>query len=176
MRKTRAGARTALAVLAAATVLGAVTPAAADAYGNSGWEAVPGAPSDIPAGVLCAFPLHLDFPVDLVKGRVLATYVDGTPKQIAYNGPLIVSVTNINTGTSTDVNASGSAVVDYQPDGTQIWHWGGPVVMGFRVGYANNHPAGLYWLTGNYSVELASTGRTVIESAGTERDLCAAVA
>jgi hypothetical protein len=167
--------RTALVTTTAAALLGlSAVPAAAgsNAYGASGWEPSPSAPADVPAGV-CAFPVHLDFPVDVVKGRVLSTYPDGSVQREAFNGPLLTKVTNVDSGVSTVVNASGSAIVDFQPDGSQLWNVAGPVLFGFRSGFANNHAPGLFVLAGNYTVLIAATGRTVRQAKGTEKDVCA---
>ncbi len=171
MRRT-----TVVALAAAAAIALGAAPAQADAYGSSGWEPTPDAASDIPAGVLCSFPVHLGIPFDAVKGKVLATYPDGSTEQEVYNGPLVVMVVNTATGAATSVNASGQAVVDYHLDGSQTWHWGGPVLMGFRVGRNSNHAPGLYLLTGNYTVDLSAAGKTVLQADGSERNLCTELA
>jgi hypothetical protein len=182
MRRTTPVVAAAAAVTALVTALGgtpaaAATTAAENPYGDSAWEPAPSAPAEIPAGALCASPIRLEEPIDGVRGRVLATYPDGSPMQEEFVGPLTVQVTNLDTGAATTVNASGHALlVEYHLDGSQTWNWVGPVVMGFRAGRANNHATGLYLLTGKYSAELTATGRTITSAQGTERDLCAEIA
>jgi hypothetical protein len=110
---------------------------------------------------------------DVVKGRVLQTYPDGSVKQEQFNGPLTLEVTNKDTNNSVNVNASGAAVVDFAPDGSQVWHTNGPVLFGFRIGANSNHSAGLFLLTGNFTVEIGPTARNVTDARGSERDICA---
>jgi hypothetical protein len=179
MRRTLLVARTSAATLGLAALVATVSlamPAAADsnAYGNSGWEPTPSAPLDVPA-VFCTFPVHVGIAKDAVKGRVLANYPDGSVKQEEFNGPLILPLTNMDTGKSIDVNASGSAVVDFGQDGSQVWHIAGPVLFGFRMGSNTNHQAGLFLLAGKFTVEITATGRTVTEAQGDDRDLCGAL-
>jgi hypothetical protein len=170
------------AAAAAATALISVltaSPAVASGgpenpYGDSAWFPTPSTPAEIPGGALCAFPIRLEEPIDGVRGRVIATEAE---LQEEYVGPLTVHVTNLDTGASTTVNASGHAhVVTYHADGSQTWDWSGPVVLGFRSGRANNHPAGLYLLTGRYTAELTAAGRTITSAQGTEKDICAMIA
>lgn len=58
---------------------------------------VPSGPVDVPAGVVCDFPMHSEPIVDEVRTRVLATYSDGSPKRQAFVGDLVVRVTNTAT-------------------------------------------------------------------------------
>jgi hypothetical protein len=167
--------RMTLVAAAAAAMLGlAAVPAAADsnAYGESGWLPVPQAPRDLPAG-FCTFPVHLGIARDVVKFRVLETYPDGSVKQEEANGPLLVTVTNLVSGASTEVNASNAATIEFQPDGTEIFHTEGPTLIGFRDGFANNHRSGLFLLTGKLTVVVAAAGRTLLRDDGGEKDICA---
>jgi hypothetical protein len=179
MRRTLLVARISAALLGLAGLVATVSlamPAAADsnAYGNSGWEPTPSAPFDVPA-VFCTFPVHLGIAEDGVKGQVLATYPDGSVKQEEFNGPLILPLTNLDTGKTISVNASGSAIVDFGQDGSQVWHTAGPVLFGFRAGSNTNHQAGLFLLAGEFTVEITVTGRNVTEAHGSESDLCASL-
>lgn len=151
----------------------AASPAAAVSGGD--WVPAPSAAWDVPAGARCAFPVHGDPVVDQVQERVLKTYPDGTAECKEFAGPLVLRVTNTATGASTEVDASGTAVVDYGRDGSTTWRWQGLVFMGFGVG-GSNHPAGLYILDGHYTVEISATGyRTVRRAHGIEQDICAAL-
>lgn len=157
-----------------AAVIGvAASPAAAASGGD--WVPAPSAAWDIPAGARCAFPVHGEPVIDQVRERVLKTYPDGTAEQKEFAGPLVLRVTNTATGASTDVDASGMAIVDYGQDGSTTWRWQGPVFMGFGAG-KSNHPAGLYILDGHYTVDISATGyRLVRQAEGTEQDICAAL-
>ncbi|MCP2324606.1 hypothetical protein HDA40_003113 [Hamadaea flava] len=177
MRLARAVAATAL--ITALGVTAAASPAVAagqpeSPYGDSGWFPTPSEPAEIPGGALCAFPIRIEEPIDGVRGRVIATEPE---LQEEYLGPLTVKVTNLDTGASATVNASGHGhVVTYHADGSQTWDWSGPVAMGFRPDRANNHAAGLYLLTGRYIAELTPAGRTLSYAKGTEKDICAMIA
>lgn len=177
MRLIRALATTAL--LTAVGVAAAVSPATAagqpeSPYGDSGWFPTPSEPAEIPGGALCAFPIRIAEPIDGVRGRVVATEPE---LQEEYVGPLTVEVTNLDTGVSTTVNASGHGhIVTYHADGSQTWDWSGPVAVGFRPDRANNHAPGLYLLTGRYTAELAPWGRTITSAQGTEKDICSMIA
>ena len=45
--------------------------------------------------------------------------------------------------------------------------------FGFRIGANSNHSAGLFLLTGNFTVEIGPTARNVTDARGSERDICA---
>lgn len=166
--------RTRLIALACAVMLGLTASPASANVAESDWELSPSSPITAPAGVRCAFAVHIEQSVDGVRTRVLATYPDGSVKQREFVGPLVDTVTNMATGASLDVNASGHATIDYNPDGSQTWNWAGPVLMGFAAGHSNHAP-GLYLLTGHYTVDISASSRTVRAASGTELDLCAAL-
>ncbi|WP_155056627.1 hypothetical protein [Streptomyces blattellae] len=173
--------RTVLAPLALAAVLLGVQPASAGAGTGSGtgtgtgtgWEPAPSAPWDVDAGLRCGFPVHGEPVIDEVMQRVLKTYPDGATKRVAYKGDLVVRVTNTETGAFYDADASGSAVVEHRPDGSQFWTVHGPVLVGIGEG---NLPRGLYIIDGVYTLDISSTGyRTVNLAHGTTDDLCSRV-
>jgi hypothetical protein len=113
----------------AATAHPAGAPAAATA---SGIPALPGVPADTsglqgpvvthpaspsfdyPAGEVCAFPSHTDFPVSDLTTR---TWTDaaGNPVFAVETGPLLMKVTNLDTGESVTRDISGTGVITY-PD------------------------------------------------------------
>ncbi|CAM5548255.1 hypothetical protein STAFG_8650 [Streptomyces afghaniensis 772] len=163
--------RTALATLVLAAVLVGTQPASAEPA--PGWEPAPSAPWDVGAGARCDFPVHGDPVVDEVVRRVLSTYPDGSVRRVAYQGDLVVRVTNTETGASYDADASGSAVVEHRPDGSQLWAVHGPVLVG--VGQDQGSlPRGLYLVDGVYTMDISPTGyKSVRLLHGTTDDLCA---
>ena len=174
--------RTLLLALAATAVLagGAVpadastihTDAVSPTTSHDDWVPEPIPPFDAAAGVLCDFPVHYDVLVNKVRTKVLETYPDGTPKRQLAAGALFLNVSNTDTGTSTVVNAGGSAVIDYGTDGSMLWHVVGPVIARLGEG-ASNLPRGLYTINGIYRIAFSSTGfKTITLTHGTIHDLC----
>lgn len=165
--------RTALATLALAAVLAGTQPASARTA--NGWEPAPSAPWDVGAGARCDFPVHGEPVVDEVVRRVLSTYPDGSVRRVAYRGDLVVRVTNTGTGASYDADASGSAVVEHRPDGSQLWTVHGPVLVGVGQGQGSL-PRGLYLVDGVYTMDISPTGyKSVRLLHGTTDDLCARI-
>ncbi|WP_030245255.1 hypothetical protein [Streptomyces sp. NRRL S-455] len=170
--------RTALATLALAAVLLATQAASAASAGTDtgvGWEPAPSAPWDTASGVRCDFPVHGEPVVDEVVRRVLSTHPDGSVRRVAYQGDLVVRVTNTDTGASYDADASGSAVVEYRRDGSQAWAVHGPVLVGVGEGQGSL-PRGLYIVDGVYTMDISPAGhKTVRLLHGTTDDLCARI-
>jgi hypothetical protein len=167
-------------VISVALLVVALVAPAAPAFATTDqatpWEPAPSAPYDRAAGVLCDFAIHAEPIVDEVRKRVLATYPDGTPKREVYTGDLVIRVTNTQTGASTDVDASGTSLIDYRPGGAfdrdSLWYAIGPALFGFREG-RGNLPRGLYRIDGLYTIDFDATGiKTVTQYAGTEHDVC----
>jgi hypothetical protein len=127
----------------------------------SGWTPAPTPPFDRAAGVVCDFPIHGEALVDHVVTRVLTSYPDGSIKRDAFQGPLIIRVTDTVNGHYYDADASGSAVVDHATDGAQTWYVAGPVLAGFRAG-AGNLPRGLYVIDGLYRLVIAADGHLTL--------------
>lgn len=142
-----------------------------------GWEPAPSAPWDVPAGARCDFPVHGEPVVDEVVQRVLTSHPDGSPKQVAYKGDLVIRITNTDTGSTYDADASGSALVEYGTDGSQFWYVLGPVLVGFAEG-GGNMPRSLYLIDGVYTLDISSDGYKSVDtrSGTTTTDLCARVA
>ncbi|KDN76938.1 hypothetical protein DF19_14485 [Streptomyces olindensis] len=149
--------RTALAPLALAAVLFTAQPASASAATGPGWEPAPSAPWDVGAGARCDFPVHGEPVVDEVVRRVLGTHPDGSARHVAYQGDLVVRVTNTGTGAFYDADAGGSAVVEYGRDGSQSWTVRGPVLVGVGEGLGNL-PRGLYIVDGVFTMRISPTG------------------
>ncbi|WP_405506523.1 hypothetical protein [Streptomyces purpurascens] len=165
--------RTALATLTLAAALLGTQPATADT--ESGWEPAPSSPWDVAAGVRCDFPVHGEPVVDEVVRRVLSTHPDGSERRVAYKGDLVIRVTNTETGVAHDADASGSAVVEYRPDGSQLWAVRGPVLVGVGEGQGTL-PRGLYIVDGVYTMDISATGYKAVHLVrGTTDDLCARI-
>ena len=171
-----------LAVLAALVFTGA--PAAAATAGNStqtvagvatrgdGWVPWPTPPFDIAAGAVCDFAVHGVALVDEVRTKVVATYPDGSKKRELATGALIIRLTNVATGATTVVDASGSAVFTYAPDGTVTWFVVGPVLTPLRQGLSN-FPRGLYAVDGIYRIVFRPDGfKELTMIHGTVHNVC----
>ncbi|MFP1625488.1 hypothetical protein ACLB9X_09975 [Streptomyces sp. 5K101] len=124
------------------------------------------------AGVRCDFAVHGEPIVDEVVRRVLARHPDGSPKQVAYEGDLVVRVNNTASGDSYDADASGSALVDHRADGSQFWSVRGPVLVGVGEG-RGNLPRGLYIVDGVYTMDISADGYKSVNMAhGSHTDIC----
>lgn len=168
-----------IAGAATAALLAIVAPAASAAAAPNGsappaagWFPVPTTPEDIPAGLLCDAPTHLEAIVDHVFERILTTNPDGSPRLVQFTGPLVLRLTNNLTRIFTDVDASGSANVVTEDDGSQTWFVVGPALFGFREGHGNL-PRGLYRLDGVYRVRISATRElTLTMPHGTQQNVC----
>ncbi|MEV1332964.1 hypothetical protein AB0J20_25720 [Micromonospora costi] len=169
---TRVGAALAAVALAVTGSTGA--SAAADDRGSrhGGWVPAPQEPFEQPAGARCDFAVRVEPVVDEVRKLVLAVYPDGSPRRELYTGALISVVTNLETGASTEVDASGTSFVEYGTDGSMTWHVTGPVLFGFREN-GGSLPRGLWVIDGVYVVEFAPTlEKTLTMVHGTTHDVC----
>jgi hypothetical protein len=168
--------RTAFVILAAAAaLLGAVTPANASTgtWVDQPWVPFPSPPFDLPAGVYCDFPIHADPTVDDVRVKTIEVYPDGSPKQQLATGALKFRMTNTATGTSVIVDASGSAVFVFFPDGSRVWHVIGPVLELNKEG-SSNIPRGVWTVNGIYDIHFSPTNfKTVTIFVGGVHDVCA---
>ncbi|MGW3406410.1 hypothetical protein [Streptomyces zhihengii] len=165
----------ALTAFAALAAGGAAPAAAAPASGLPGWEPAPSAPWDVAAGVRCDFAVHGEPVVDEVVRRVLTRHADGSPETVAYQGDLVVRVTNTASGAFHDADASGSALVGYGTDGSQSWKVLGPVLVGVGEGLGNL-PRGLYIVDGVYTMEIGPDGhKSVTMAHGSRTDICAQI-
>ena len=105
--------------------------------------------------------------------RLLASYPDGSPRRVVFDGALIIRLTNTDNGKFDDVDVSGSAIVDYFPDGSQTWYVFGPAMFGFRTGAGNSLPRGFYLLDGLYRREISPTFvKTLTMVFGTKDNIC----
>ncbi|MGC5019161.1 hypothetical protein [Micromonospora sp. DT47] len=170
MRK-RTSVATVLAVVAA--IAAGPTPAYAGTTGGThGWVPAPQGSFDQPAGARCDFAIHSESVRDEVRKLVLSTNPDGSPRRELYEGDLIVGVTNTETGAATLVDASGTAMVEYHPDGSMTWYVTGPALFGFREN-GGTLPRGYWLIDGQYVVEFSPTfHKTVTMVHGTTHNVC----
>lgn len=164
---------TAGALLAAG--LGTAAPASAtdSPPPGGGWQRFHAQPFTDAPGDVCAFGMRGDIVYDDEWFRTTATYPDGTPKQQDWTGPLGVRFTNLSTGASVTRDLSGSAVIDFGPDGSQTWHAIGPFAVGFHAGNVG-HPVGEYRFDGFTTLVItAGHDKSVPVHHGPTEDICA---
>jgi hypothetical protein len=184
------------AVVAAAVVvaLGAVS-AAAPASAGPGVRSLAGAggfngpavthpaaaPEDLAAGDVCAFPVHVDFPVNRV---VQDTWTNdaGQPVFATASGLLVAHVVNVATGRSTTVDLDGAGDYSFLPDGSFILSGGGGVLATLHGGDSPSHELLFSAVSARsfVSVRVATvagrTVKTVLRLSGPHSDLCAVLA
>lgn len=167
--------RTSIAVVVAlaAAVVAAPVPASAQTTGGThGWVPAPQAPFDQPAGARCDFAIHSESVRDEVRKLVLDTDPDGSPRRELYAGDLIVEVTNTESGATTEVDAGGTALIEYHPDGSQTWYAHGPALFGFRAD-GGTLPRGYWLVDGVYRMEFSPTFyKTLTMVHGTTHNVC----
>jgi len=140
--------------------------------GSGTWTPAPQQSFDLAAGVACDAPVHVEGIVDNVVQMTLSTWPDGSSHRVAYVGGLLTRVTNTATGVFAEVDASGSAIVDYFPDSSMTWYAFGPIVATFRAGQGNL-PRGLYQINGLYRLVFTPTlHRTLTMAFGTTDNIC----
>jgi len=128
------------AVAAAITVVAATPDAATARPPGPGWEPVTFGPVTNPAGDVCSFTLRGEPVSQDVWFKTLATYPDGSPKAELGVGPLYYRFTNVESGASSVEDISGSALIDFAPNGTQTWYVVGPFSVGFHAGNPYHEP------------------------------------
>ncbi|MBN6543907.1 hypothetical protein, partial [Actinacidiphila bryophytorum] len=189
----RASARIGGAALVAGAVAAALLAVPADASAaasGGGIPHLPGVPADVtglqgpvvthpvqesfdyPAGEVCAFPSHADFPV---SDLTTSTWTDaaGTPVFAIESGPLIMKVTNLATGRSVERDISGTGVITY-PDPDSFVLSGNDWSAGFHTG---DHPHNQWIVASTFmSVKISTVAgkstRTLLALAGPYEDLC----
>ncbi|MEU7820512.1 hypothetical protein [Catellatospora sp. NPDC049133] len=169
----------AAAVMVTALLAGAApaqaTEPAGGAGAHGGWVPAPSAAFEQPAGARCDFAIRSEPIRDEVRKLVLDTYADGKPKRELYAGDLIVRYTNLETGVFTEVDASGTAMVQYGTDGSMTYYVVGPVIFGFRAD-GSTLPRGMWLIDGVYTVAFTPTfQKTLTMVHGTTTNLCTLV-
>ena len=133
-------------------------------------EPVPSPPDEtFPAGQLCAFPVFVE---TLRNNEILTTFSDGRQR---VTGALKVRLTNVDTGESLIVNASGpgwqtetATMFDVSGQG----HW-------LLFQFPGDQPGpGIFLYRGNihFVFDFATETVTVLSATGSRRDLCAVLA
>lgn len=135
---------------------------------------------DYPAGEVCAFPSHADFPVSDLTTK---TWTDaaGNPVIATETGPLIMKVTNLDNGKSVVRDISGDGVItypDYPSADTYVLSgndWG----AGFHTA---DRPAHNRWIIAStfmsvkISVVDGKVSRQLLALGGPYEDLCKTLA
>jgi hypothetical protein len=130
-------------------------------------------PVDYPAGEVCPFAAHADFPVN---DLTLRTWYDdaGNPVFATESGPLVMDVTNLATGRSLTRDISGSGTITYLDADSYILS-GGDWGVGFHTA---DRPVHNRWIIsrGSMSVQITTedgtTTRRLLDLRGPYEDLC----
>jgi hypothetical protein len=136
------------------------------------WMPFHAAPQTVPAGLACAFPLHLEPISDAEQIATPSTFPDGTPRVQIITGGLRVRFTNVDTGAALERDLDGTGVIVHGTDGSLTVQYFGPGGLGFRP--TDPFPAGYYVLRG-YHAFYVSPDRALhkmLVDVGTEENLC----
>lgn len=155
-------------VIAAAAALMLTTTGVADAHGNSHRVPVHNTPIDLPADV-CGFPVHLG----VIYDREWVEQTDNPDGTTTFrvSGPLINSLTNLNTGKTISFDNGGPGTVIRYPDGHVTFDFKGHSMAWIRAAHqaqlgkpalrlTRGHVVGTQDASGDI-VKLSSTGRTL---------------
>ncbi|WP_052396982.1 hypothetical protein [Streptomyces sp. NRRL F-5123] len=131
-------------------------------------------PRDYPAGEVCAFPTHTEFPVSDLRMR---TWTDsaGTPVFAIEDGPLLMRVTNVDTGRTIVRDISGTGVITYPTPDSYILS-GNDWSAGFHT---TDRPVHNKWIVAStfMSVKITTvdgrTSRELLALIGPYEDICA---
>jgi hypothetical protein len=127
-------------------------------------------PADFAAGELCAFPVHVGVVVDR-ETISLWLDADGNPSHLLITGALVLSVTNTDTDASVELNVPGPVRIDMNPDGSSLWTFYGPSLIG---GLPAPLPGGgLYMNRGAVVMwDTAANEVAILSQHGHQTDLC----
>ena len=98
-------------------------------------EPVPAPPFTLPAGEVCPFAVHGEYPINEQRGYTY-TEADGTVDELVV-GRLVGVFTNVATGKTVRRDLSGNGFFRTSPDGTLLLAADGPALIGFHAG---DHP------------------------------------
>ena len=135
---------------------------------------VPEPPSDLAAGEVCAFPVHLTFPVNQQQAW---TYTNATGRTTAayVRGRLVGVITRTDTGRSVTRDLSGQGVQTFRADGSSTLTGYGSALIGFHTGDAPSNQLLVLAPHGFARVTVDATGhRTLVFGSG--EDLCRTLA
>ncbi|MGW5354571.1 hypothetical protein ACWERV_29145 [Streptomyces sp. NPDC004031] len=130
-------------------------------------------PRDYPAGEVCAFPTHTEFPVSDLRMR---TWTDsaGTPVFSIEDGPLLMKVTNLDSGESIVRDISGTGVITYPTPDSYVLS-GNDWSAGFHT---TDRPVHNKWIVAStfMSVKVTTVGgttsRELLALSGPSEDIC----
>lgn len=177
-RRTRASVGAVAATAAVAWLLAGAAPAGAAPGGGGGGLHGPVvthprmAPRDNPAGDVCPFGMHTEFPVADLTLRTWSNDA-GDPVYAIESGPLVARVTNTGTGETVERDISGTGSHTYPDKHTDILSggdWAG-------VLHAGDEPANKLLISRGYmSVKITTKGdrthRELLALDGEYEDLC----
>jgi hypothetical protein len=133
---------------------------------------------DYAAGVVCAFPMHVTFPVNRVK-QLTWTSDAGTPVYATATGVLVMRVTNTANGRTVVRDISGNGTLAY-PDPTSFVLSGNAFAAFLHSGDSPSGEALVIGWNGFAAVRAATvngvTTRTVLTLTGPYENLCKTLA
>jgi len=158
-------------LLAAAVTLASAGVATAD---GPIIEPGPSTTVQFAAGEVCEFPVGVDTIVNRSLQKVFLA-PSGEPERIILTGRVILRLTNLEAGTSIDVNASGPALLIPHEDGSISLVGHGRGVQWFTP--ANEEGPALLVILGRATLDISPTGEiSNFTAVGTTGDLCAVLA
>ncbi|WP_067998824.1 hypothetical protein [Nocardia pseudobrasiliensis] len=175
--------RITLSLIAIGAAIGALTVAPAQAAPVSGWvETHPDSkPFDYPAGEVCAFPAHVEFPVSELTQRVWYD-PQGRPVYGTETGKLVLRATNVTTGGSVERDVSGDGSLLYPTMNADDYvlsgrDWAAGMHGGDQPAAARQH---WFIARGFMSVRVTTAGghttRQLLALTGDYEDLCVTLA
>ncbi|MDP9235386.1 MAG: hypothetical protein M3P01_12685 [Actinomycetota bacterium] len=135
---------------------------------------LPAGPVDLPVG-FCSFPTHLDVVANKEYGKI-TTLPDGTTI-IEETGTFKLRATNVTTGKTVLLNASGPGTITIYPDGSVTvdgtGHW---LIFNLSAAAASFGFPGVMLTSGQIHETLDPTGTpTALSVTGRATDVCAAL-
>jgi hypothetical protein len=136
---------------------------------------LPAGPVDLPAG-FCSFPTHYDVVANKEYGKI-TTLPDGTTV-IVLTGSFKMSATNVDTGESVLLNASGPGTITFYPDGSftvdGTGHW---LIFNLATDAAQFGLPAVMLTSGQFHETFDATGTlTELSVTGGVTDVCAELA
>ena len=139
------------AALLALGVISVTGAAPVSANNDPHRSVVPSGPVDLPAGI-CAFPVHIEFPVNR-EYQTVSSLPDGSTVSVV-TGSLTATFTNVITGRSVSANVSGPGTTTFSPDGSTA-HYDVRGLFNFAFSNATNFgfPSGLFVTSGQWAFD-----------------------
>ena len=120
---------------------------------------------------VCAFPVREEV---TTNNEFITTFTDG--RQLI-TGSFKVRATNLDSGKALDLNISGPGVITENSDGSVTLDAHGSWLIWFFPGdLGPASPGQLFVNNGHFVETFSSTGLTVDKQAGSQQDICAALA